>query len=233
MKIDIIILSWGKTKYLQNVTTNAVNTLLTSEYDTEIDFNIVVVESNLKLFPFQYENTKTIYLKNEKEFNYNRFCNIASKEESAPYIGFFNNDVEFGERWATNLIYYMRSKGLESASPYSTYAMGNKLSSKPVLVGKRTRKELLGWAIVVKREMFERIGGFDERVKFYCSDNIYEEQLKKHNIRHGLIMRSFVEHIGNHPSIMELSEAKKNKYLIGETKKFNRIFDKNILNYGK
>jgi hypothetical protein len=53
--------------------------------------------------------------------------------------------------------------------------------------------ELAGWCIVARREIFEIID-LSDRVDFWFSDNIYADELQKHNLKHLLVKNSRVDH---------------------------------------
>jgi GT2 family glycosyltransferase len=231
MEIDVIILSLGKTEELKRVTIQAISSLVASESDTEIEFNPIVIESNLELKPYRYPFSKTYYLK--EKFHYNKFMNYGFTKGKAEYVAFCNNDLIFTEHWASLMIYYMRKYNLVSASPWCNQSYGLKVVKDDVIIGNTAGTIMAGWCFMARRDFIEKIGGLDERVSFYCSDNIYCEQLKQAKVEHGLITRAVVNHIGNHPTMKSLDNATYQQLTVGETKKFNRLFNQNILGYGK
>lgn len=121
--------------------------------------------------------------------NYNRSLNKAFKLCQNDYIAFCNNDVIFTERWFENMLPYFDT--FDSVSP------SEERLSEPFLEGYKIRTHIKGWCIVMKRETYLKIGGFDESVAFWYSDNIYAEQLKKHKLRHAVIGSSIVHHVGS------------------------------------
>lgn len=230
MKFDVVILSYANNDYLKQVTLNCLNTLIGSESDSEIEFNPIVFESEWLLEPYQYPFSQTIYKK--EKFHYNRFMNYGFEMGDAPYVAFCNNDLEFKDNWASNIIYYMNKYNINSATPLCNLYYKNRIFNEEVILGNEVGVILGGWCIVVRRDFFKQLGKFDERVAFYCSDNIYNEQLKSVNEKHALITRSHVNHLAM-TSINTLDETTKYNLCVNETKKFNQIFDKNILGYGK
>ena len=231
MIFDVVILSYAKDEHLKTVTSHALNTLHAGASETEIEFNPIVIESEKGLQPFQYPMAnETLYL--DEKFNYNAYMNIGFKKGSAEFVAFCNNDLEFKECWASRMIYYMNKYDLNSASPYCTLSFKQQILSEPVIKGNVVGGILAGWCIVVKRDFFEKLGGFDERVAFYCSDNIYNEQLKAIEEEHGMINRAFVNHLMM-TTINKIDKNLQDELCVEETKKFNRLFDQNILGMGK
>ena len=228
---DVIFLSFAKDEHLKNVTLNALNTLFASESETEINFNAFVFESNHALKPYEYPLAKeTIY--SDDKFNYNAYMNKGFLKGSAEYVAFCNNDLEFKNLWGSKIIHYMKKYNLNSASPYCTLTHGNHIINEEVFKGLDIGRIIAGWCIVVKRKFFEQLGGFNEDVSFYCSDTIYGEQLKAINEQHGLITRSIVNHLGS-ATLKKVDKHIHNDLTLEQTKKFNRMFDKNILGVGK
>lgn len=229
MIVDVIILSYAKNLYLKDVTLNALNTLISSESDTEIIFNPIVIESEKSLEPYIYPMSKTFYL--DEKFNYNKFMNYGARQGTADYIVFCNNDLEFHNQWMSKLIHYMKKENLRSASPYCNLSLGAKIHSQDVFKGYQVGFNIAGWCICMKRDLFVELGGFDERVAFYCSDNIYTEQLKAINEEHGLIVNSHVNHL-QQTTLKTVDSETRNDLCVNETKKFNKLFNQNVLGYG-
>jgi len=89
------------------------------------------------------------------------------------------------------------------------------------MVGYQVRFHIAGWCIGVDREMFKAIGGFNEAVRFWYSDNLYAEQLKIADVKHALVCNAFVKHIDfgsktlkslSSQEEMKLTRAQKNIY---------------------
>jgi len=197
--VDIIILSYAKSEQLKNLTIQAVETVLASENPQEIQFNVLVIESNKTLQPYQYENTITIYP--TEEFGFNKYLNIGIKRTSSPYICLCNNDLIFHKGWATEILnVFNKRKNIDSANPYCT----NFKYDERIINGDNVilRNEnltidgiLTGWCIFVKRRVFDKIGLLDERFTFWYSDNDYDLTLRKYSIKHALIKSSVVTHL--------------------------------------
>ena len=117
IEIDIIILSYAKNGMLKQLTEQTISTLLVSEDPAQIHFNIIVIESNKNLAPFQFENTKTIYPK--EKFNFNKYLNIGISLTSKKYTCLCNNDLIFHKNWASEILKeFARYPTLLSANPY-------------------------------------------------------------------------------------------------------------------
>lgn len=211
------MLSYAQNEQLKEITLNAVNSLNNSESNGEIEFSILVIESNKAMIPFQYPNTKTIY-PNQK-FGFHRYMNIGIKRTGNPFICICNNDLIFYPGWASAIINaFQHDKGLASASPYCSFR-------HPALgIGKDTgnyygfdiNKELAGWCIFFKREILAITGLLDPMYKFWYADNDYAMTLKKHTLKHALISSSVVDHLGCQTILATRNLRDQYKLTIGE-----------------
>lgn len=188
MKVDVIFLSDIKTR---DLTLQSINTLKDSE--VLIDFNVFVIEKS----DFHYEGVTNIKL--DDEFNYNKFMNIGAAKSDAPYIVFANNDLIFHKGWFTELLKY----DFDCMSPRSMRDFRQWDYTQPVVTGHSVGNIFSGWCFVLKRNIWESIGGLDEDFKFWYADNATVEQLRKINVTPNLITNSYVEHVGSQTLIKE------------------------------
>ncbi|MDB4919631.1 glycosyltransferase [Mucilaginibacter sp.] len=194
--IDIIILSYAKDEYLKGLTIQTINTLLESEDPEKIRFNVVVVESNKALQPFQFENSTTIYPR--EGFGFHKYLNIGITLTSSPYVCLCNNDLIFHRGWATELLKAMGN----DPELLSVHPCIPTFQKKEEFTGHDSEMEnyfgvLFGWCIFVKREIFNIIGPLDEKLTFWYADRDYSNTLKKYGIKNCLIEKSIVTHLGS------------------------------------
>lgn len=195
MRIDVIILSYAQTEALKKMTENCINSLIRSEDLNKIEFNVILIESEKSMVPYQYDNTLTIYPDNE--FGYHRYMNLGIKRSFSPYVCICNNDLIFFEKWATNMLVAFESHRLVSGSPACGSfhpANGYKLDGR-VHIGYRVREQIAGWCIFFKRDILKITGSLDENLKFWFADDDYANTLWMLNLRHGLVTSSRVDHL--------------------------------------
>src|SRR5437588_7820218 len=157
VKIDIVILSYAKDASLKNLTLQTVDTLFQSEDPKEIVFNVLVIESNKSLMPYQYPGTKTIYP--DTSFGYNKYMNIGIKATDSEYVCLCNNDLIFHKGWASAAVEAMNNDlTLLNVSPYCTTFHKNEGFDEngPPLEG--YFGVLGGWCIFAKRKVFDITG---------------------------------------------------------------------------
>ena len=195
-KIDIIILSFAKDEKLKGLTLQTVDTLLQSEDPKEVEFNVLIIESNKSLIPYQYPGTKTIYP--DTDFGYNKYMNIGIKATNSEYVCLCNNDLIFHKGWASAILKAMdNDPALLSASPYCTIFHKNEGFDEngPVMEG--YFGVLGGWCIFMKREIFAIIGMLDEKLLFWYCDADYCNTIEKYGIKNCLVPASKVTHLGS------------------------------------
>jgi GT2 family glycosyltransferase len=213
-QIDIIILSYAKDEDLKKLTEETIASLVSSEDPAKIQFNILVIESNSILMPYQFEYSKTIYT--GVKFGYNRYMNIGIKATKSPYICLCNNDLIFHKGWASNILTQMRlDKHLKSASPYCEITHKNSIKDDGQNVVSTRNGILIGWCIFLKREILKVIGPFDENLTFWFADNDYGNTLEKYQVKHALVTSSKVTHIGSKSHAI-LSDDEKFEYTYGQ-----------------
>jgi len=210
--LDIIILSFAKDENLKLITQQGIDTLLASEKDSDVQFNILVLESNKGLAPFQYANAHTIYPK--QKFGFNKYINIALKQTANPYVCIANNDLIYKENWADEiLLAFRQDPSLKSASPICSIhhpLNENIQANSGTYPGYQIRREISGWCIVFKRELLKTVNPFDEKFEFWYCDNDYAMTLEKHQIKHALVSSSIVDHLES-ITLKTESEASKNR----------------------
>jgi len=214
--VDVVFLSYAKSKMHWNYTQNAIYTLLKSEEN--IKFNIIVIESELTAVPF--EKAKTVYVKSEN-FNYNAYMNLGVSFGNSRYVAMCNNDLEFKKDWCSILLREMRNHNVLSGSPMSDQAPLQipYRKSTHVRFGYNGSDHISGWCIMADRKLFELIGKLDETPRFWCSETYYAIQLKEKNIKHIFVPYSKVYHCCS----KTLNTMPKDKYVEmtkGEVKRY-------------
>lgn len=202
-EIDVIMPVDSTKMGLGIMTQATIGNLISSEPDME--FNIIVIDGNKNTTGFK--NAKTITY--DFPFNYHKCVNLGLEYGNADVVAICNNDLIFDKFWLTEMLSAMGETYL-SASP------NNKISMMGGIVeGYTVAKHILGWCIVVKRKIFDKIGKLDEVVNFWYSDDVYGEQLKGAGIKHILVLHARVVHLTSRT----LRETKDKYYITMQQKK--------------
>jgi GT2 family glycosyltransferase len=195
-KVDIIIVSYAKDDYCKDLTRNCIKSIFNSE-DNSIDiFNIIVVESQEGVrWENEFENVFTYDA--PLPYGYHKFLNFGRKKGSSEWVALCNNDLEFTRGWFSNILKANTDNpDIISFSPYCpmtqmTYGIHPHTGLN---IGYEIRKQISGWCIVHKREIYDIIGDLDERFYHWFCDNDYSMTLWEKGIKHALVTDSIVIH---------------------------------------
>lgn len=182
--VDVIFLSNAKSDELREMTQNAVDTCATGAGAMPV--NVIVIEQQSNL----YGNAQTVH--RPDPFRYNAFANFGARQGSAEWIMVANNDLVFSNGWLHALL--AANHPLVSPKAPSDYRQMNIDANT---IGDETGRHLSGWCFMIRRDLWERIGGFDECVDFWCSDDVVIEQCRAVGILPMLVPGSTVEHLGS------------------------------------
>lgn len=222
MTIDVIILSESINNELIKMTTECINSLRQSE--THIKFNVILIESNKQIDPLIYSDIiDHLYIPDE-EFNYNKFCNIGLSFCTNEYVCLCNNDLIFQPNWCTEILKIQNQHTyISSFSPWNSFERWHesRMSEyKEFYVGDGIGYEMCGWCIFTKKDTFDLIT-LDDRVSFWFSDNVYGDELRKHNIKHALVTNSIVNHLTS-KTLLTKSEMEIKKLTEGQIENYNK-----------
>lgn len=196
--VDVIILSHSATTRTRRMTQAAVNTCIDGANGLPV--NVIVIEGRAG----RYENAQTV-IKREK-FNYNAFANYGAALGSAEWIMIANNDLAFHDGWLHELI----AAGHDIVSPKEPRDSRQKDMTENT-VGDICGRHLSGWCFMIKRTLWEKIGGFDTDVDFWCSDDVVIEQVRAEGVLPMLVPSSLVTH--NSSSTLKLQNQKRKEDL--------------------
>jgi GT2 family glycosyltransferase len=195
-KIDVIILSQGISEELIALTNETVRSLFESEQHTDIEFEVLIIESNPNLEPYQYPRSKTIYPKTK--FGFHKYLNIGLSITSNDLVCFCNNDLIFHEGWASNIVSAIEAdESISSVSMYCPIFHEDKAITDNLTFGYKNGVHFTGWCFMVKRKVFDQVGKFDENFVFWFSDDDFRLTLEKYKLKNVLIKNAKVTHLGS------------------------------------
>lgn len=180
---DVVFMSASHREGDTEMTQRAIDTCLAGAGSLPV--NIFVVEQNPDV---KYDRAVTLHP--DWEFNYNGSANAAAKLGSAEWIVVANNDLLFGEGWLHKLL----SACHPVVSPKCPRDVRQR-NFRTNTLGHRIGYEFSGWCFMMRRDVWELIGGLDDRVKFWGSDDVVVEQLRAHGITPMLVPAAEVTHL--------------------------------------
>ena len=181
--VDVVILSNGSTPALRHRTQMAVDTCVSGA--NSLPVSIAVLEQQPDV---TYRRCATIHMPGD--FHYNAFANFGAGRGSADWILIANNDLVFHGGWLHNLL----------AADHPLVSPKCPLDQRQTdivenTIGDITGRHLSGWCFMINRRLWEQIGGFDQCVSFWCSDDVVIEQAKAVGVSPMLVPSAIVEHV--------------------------------------
>lgn len=210
--LDLVILSSAREPKFKKMTEDAIRTAL--ETSKEYKINIIVMEQNDSV---NYEGVTTTHY--DGEFNYNAVANLGISDGTSPYIMVANNDVIFKENWLFNLL-RANHPVVSPKCPRDGRQRGFTLNTTGYEVG----RHFSGWCFMMKRHVWEEIGGLDEDFGFWFADNATVKQLEAIGYIPMIVPGALVEHLGSQ-TLKTLPRDVKLDYTLNQTKKYNTKYN--------
>ena len=205
---DVIMLSKAPDPRTRRMTQQAIDTCRSGAGSLPV--NVIVIEQASRV---TYRNAVTLHRPNT--FNYNAFANFGASRGTAPWIMIANNDLIFEPGWLHPLL----TAGHELVSPHNP-GDARQANLGEAETGRVNGRHLSGWCFMISRELWQRIGGFDERVSFWASDDIVIEQVVAQGVEPMIILESRVRHLGS----ATLRTRADDSMTWGQIKIFNELF---------
>jgi GT2 family glycosyltransferase len=203
MKYDLIIVTRSTTDYLREMTQRCI--------DSARADRVIIVETGQVV---AYNNID-VYTQYPGKFNYNACLNWGLEFAENDIHILANNDLIFHKY--RSIGYHMKENGFDSGSAWYKRCMVPQ--GDYIYPGYEVGFTLTGWCIFITKETYKKIGLLDEGVDFWYSDNLYAEQLKKHNLKHGLFCNTRVDHLTNQ-TLNTMPLKLKREYSIGQLAKY-------------
>jgi GT2 family glycosyltransferase len=211
-KIDIVMLSFAKTKELWQMTQQAIDSLHASE--DHIEFDVYVVESNPQVAFADYKGIKKLLkIPEGVSYHYNKYLNFgleeARKENTDRLVALCSNDIIFFPQWATSIMTAIKETDALSACPLDP-TVPEQQGITDIAEGYEIRKHISGWCLVGTPKMFKEIGNYlpaPTEVFHWGSDALYADMLWEKDMKHILVPNSQVRHLSEVTSRRLLSPS--------------------------
>ena len=213
---DVVFISNAQ-KLGKDLTQMAIDTAIKGANGLRI--NCIVIESMPNIF---YKNASTF--NPDKDFNYNYYLNFGAVRGNAPWIMFCNNDLIFRNGWLHALI----SADYPIVSPISPKDFRQKDVTENE-IGWQCGRNLSGWAFMMKRDLWNQIGGLDNDFDFWFADNSLIGQLKKIDLPPMLVPSSRVDHLGSQ-TFKTKTIDERNDLMWSKLDLFNQKYNETLFN---
>jgi len=178
------------------------------------DLNAVVLEQTTAT----YSRVRTIHAPGE--FNFNAFANRGARMGSAPWLLIATNDLVFERGWLDALL----AAGHPVVSPIDPdSSTQNDITTDQG--GWLKSRHFSGWCFMMRRSVWRAIGGFDERLRFWCSDDATVEQLRAIGVQPVVVVASRVHH---RVSATLRDEPDQDELTWGQVYLFNQLYGQRL-----
>lgn len=186
MKLDIVFVSYNSEKWLER----NIQSILKTDYDLK-NISLLYCDNNstdntvdiIKKIKQKYEKrfNKIEYIVSNKNKGFGYGNNLAAKLGDSPYIFIFNIDTEVNK----DTFKLLEQKIKESDDSFGMWELAQRPYEHPKYFDPITGET--SWAsgacMVVKRDVFEKLGGFDENIFMYCEDVEISWNFRKHGYK--------------------------------------------------
>lgn len=211
---DVVILSNGKTRELREMTQNAIDSIILGA--NGLNVNVITVEQQRDI---AYKGADLIW--HNGHFNYSAFNNIGAAKGKAEWIVFSNNDIIAKNGWLHELLGAGHDV-VSSHEPTDIRQRGIKKPEKGYING----KHLSPWFFMIKRALFDKIGGWDDDIIGWYSDDALIAKLKKEGVAPMIVPTSIVEHLGS-VTTLSLTPEERSDFAWSQLELYNRKYNDN------
>lgn len=245
-EVSIVIPVYNEFEY----TYGCLKSILNNSGD--VSYEIIIADDNSSDYTQQIEEvvSNVIKITNHNNLRFLLNCNNAAKEARGKYILFLNNDTQVQDDWLKPLLGVMKTDckvglvgpkliyengWLQEAGGIiwkdaSAWNFGNR--SNPELAEYNYIKEvdfISGACIMIRKELWEEIGGFDERfAPAYYEDVDLAFEVRKHGFKVVYQPLSNVVHFEGISNGINLSSGQKSYQVVNQEKFYEKW--KEILN---
>ena len=173
MNIDIVFVTYNSEKWIDG----CINSILKNKYDLS-KISLIFYDNNSKdntlkkLEEIKSKNKKIfkdfIVVKSNKNKGFGYGNNIGARYGNSPYIFFLNVDTEINEDTFSKLENAIKN----SDEKFAMWELAQRPYEHPKFYNPITGET--SWAsgacMIVKRNVYEKLGGFDTKIFMYCED---------------------------------------------------------------
>lgn len=245
-KVSIIIPVYNKFNY----TYSCIKTIIKNTKDVEYEIILADDVSSDETKDVKKYVENIIISRNEKNLGFLLNCNEAAKKARGKYVLFLNNDTNVQKNWLSSLVDLLEKDNKIGMTGSKLVYPDGRLQEAGGIVWKdasawnfgrlddpekseynyvREVDYISGAAIMIRKQLWEEIGGFDTRyVPAYCEDSDLAFEVRKHGYKVVYQPLSIVIHFEGVSHGTDVNSGIK-KYQVDNNKKFYEKW-KDVLN---
>ena len=246
---SIIIVTYNSEKTIESCLKSVTKTI--REYD-----EVVIVDNNSKdktvklVEKFTRKSNQFKLVKSKENLGFSEGCNVGIKNSSNPFVVLLNPDTNVTDRWLDKMISVCKKENVAAVGPVSNYAAGyqnilayldknelNTIEQHKLPKEIETRfsnktvetKLLIGFCMVMKRNLLSELGGLDKGL-FLGNDDLdlsWRFRLKGYKLL--VAVDTFVYHEGQ----VSFNTEKKSTTNVLVQESTDKLYEKLVSHYGK
>lgn len=186
--ISLIIPCYWETQGLIETTKNCIRSL----QDTPLDELIVIddgsrINAEIMLREWKPWQKVTKFIRREDNGGYSKASNDGLRASQGDIIIIGNNDLVFTENWLRGLLKVLE-EGFDIATCWTS-------DQNYILDDVIREGDKFGSLFAMNREVYEKLGGFDEQFKGYFADTDYRQRAKDAGFRIGINQGLVINHL--------------------------------------
>ncbi len=225
-KISIIYVNYFSEKYLTISIESLLNNILNIDYEIIVVDNSVNIESKDKLEKLKEKYSNISLFFNNENYGFGKGCNIGVKYARGEYIVFVNPDIIFKNNsildlmniiekdlsiGAVGCLTYEGERGYKPGGARKFHTFFTEFLERSNIVNFLYKNPyyfrwnfdsikavdaLMGAIFITRKDVFEKLGGFDENFFLYYEEIDFFKRLWNNGYKVFFINTSYVIHIG-------------------------------------
>lgn len=200
MFISVVIPAYNEEKHIAS----CLESLGNQTYSSDL-FEVIVVDNESTDFTSKIAKQYDVRLFENQKGNVGKIRNIGAQHANGDILAFIDADCVTDPNWLSRAVQLIKN------NPNTIFGGGCFLPKNPTLVekawllgdsGSRLPKDLIGASIVIKKDIFNRLGGFDEAVTS-GEDTALSKNAQKMGIPIEISEALSVSHLGNAKTLKE------------------------------
>jgi glycosyltransferase involved in cell wall biosynthesis len=178
IEVSVIVPTFNRSESLEN----ALDSLLKQSFDSK-KFEVIVVDDagndkSKEVFEkFKLKKKESLYIRNKENAGPGTSRNVGTKKAKGKIVAFFDDDCIASRDWLKELLRTFREVPDAQVTHGVTYSRCPML--RPFVHAVNCQYHLIATAnAAVKKEIFEKIGGFDPIMSRWAEDNELERRLR-------------------------------------------------------
>ena len=210
MKLDIIIVTYNSEKWMKD----CIESIESSEKVNLKDINLYIIDNvskdcTMELLDNLKKNTQLgsfNIIENNENLGFGRANNKAFEKGNSEFVLFLNPDTKMESDTLSNLFDYIK----KASDEYAVFKKRKKPYEHPKLYDPLTGETswCSGACMVVKRKVFEEVGGFDKHIFMYAEDVDLSWNIRLHGYKLMYAPKATIYHF----SYSEENEIKPTQY---------------------